>query len=127
MLFLENCQSLGLLGLARMWFGCGGHITTSFEGLISSLPTTGSMASGMKIRTVVVASLVYLALFRFKEEINISFSLDNKGETSKFKISSIYFFIPAGKAKTAVISACRQAIKNNNVSALAKIIRMGSS
>ncbi|XP_050687071.1 Bardet-Biedl syndrome 2 protein homolog [Eriocheir sinensis] len=33
----------------------------------------------------------------------------------------------AGKSKTAVISACRQAIKNNNASALAKIIRSGSS
>ncbi|KAG7166018.1 Bardet-Biedl syndrome 2 protein homolog [Homarus americanus] len=32
-----------------------------------------------------------------------------------------------GKSKTAVISACRQAIKNNNVNALTKIIRTGSA
>ncbi|GCC26431.1 hypothetical protein chiPu_0004848 [Chiloscyllium punctatum] len=32
-----------------------------------------------------------------------------------------------GKPKTQVISACRDAIKNNNVSALFKIIRAGST
>ncbi|CAL4122242.1 unnamed protein product, partial [Meganyctiphanes norvegica] len=30
-----------------------------------------------------------------------------------------------GKSKTAVVAACRQAIKNNNVNALTKIIRLG--
>ncbi|XP_066971024.1 Bardet-Biedl syndrome 2 protein homolog isoform X2 [Macrobrachium rosenbergii] len=32
-----------------------------------------------------------------------------------------------GKSKTTVVSACRQAIKNNNISALTKIIRSGKS
>ncbi|KAK3896155.1 hypothetical protein Pcinc_000175 [Petrolisthes cinctipes] len=32
----------------------------------------------------------------------------------------------AGKSKTSVISACRQAIKNSNINALTKIIRTGS-
>ncbi|KAK7079057.1 Bardet-Biedl syndrome 2 protein [Halocaridina rubra] len=32
-----------------------------------------------------------------------------------------------GKSKTAVISACRQAIKSNNIGALTKIIRSGNA
>jgi len=36
------------------------------------------------------------------------------------------FFFVVGKAKAQVIAGCRQAIKNNNVNGLFKIIRAGS-
>lgn len=41
--------------------------------------------------------------------------------------TSSFFFIPVGKYKTQVISACRGAIKSNNVSALFKIMKTGAS
>ena len=41
--------------------------------------------------------------------------------------SEFIFFLPlVGKGKTQVIAGCRQAIKNNNVNGLFKIIRAGS-
>ena len=40
---------------------------------------------------------------------------------------SLTFHFPAvGKAKSQVIAGCRQAIKNNNVNGLFKIIKAGS-